>query len=113
MTIVAASIPFLRLMIKDASRKASRRQYNSRYNFETPSLSNSARPRTGTVTRSKHAAADDGAVKQDDMSDRSIILGEDGRKGDGVVVVKEFRVNSSYGSHHRVGSQTDISAQQV
>jgi hypothetical protein len=101
-TIVAASIPFLRVLVRNISRKATKKYYRNAGNeLDVMSANNSTKVRTVTVARGKHAEA---PGRADDRSDKSI-LGEEVMNGDNVIVHREFYI--SYPDQES-RSQTDL-----
>jgi hypothetical protein len=104
-TIVAASIPFFRVLIRDVSRSLVRKNYqDTGYNLDVMSGgSTTTNIRTVTAARGRRVAPG----QPDDWSDKSILGSDEGRNGDNVVVHKEFKI--SYQGQDSVRSPSDVS----
>lgn len=73
MTIIAASIPILRVLIRDA-KTSYRNYYVSEHNDNTGAVSKRSKSNTVIVTAGRRTQ--NGTVKQDDDSEKSILEGK-------------------------------------
>lgn len=99
-TIIAASIPFLRPLVKGSSRHRSNDFYVDSYQFE------SVTKQKATKNYNQSTAVWAGR-KLDDGSDKSI-LGETGTNPDGIFRVVEYSVD-----HSRSGDLTDRGVDEI